>query len=113
MQLRQVDPHEAVADGRVRGLSVGRDPEGRLVAKVAFENTGTTFLRPSGRVEVRDRTGQTVGSTPIEPFRVLPGATRELAVALPEGLAPGVYVALAILDFGAEFLVAGQAGFEL
>lgn len=111
--LRQIDPNNAVPDGRVRSLVITRGPEGLLHAVVGFENTGTTFLRPSGRVEVRDRTGQTVASSPIDPFRALPGEVRLLDIPISGELARGSYIALAILDFGAEFLIAGQASFEL
>lgn len=114
VQLRQTDPTNAVADGRVTRIQV-IPPEGEnpLAVELVFENTGTTFLEPRGRVEIRDAGGATVANLPIESFRVFPGASRQVRVALAEPLEPGRYVALGIVDFGGEFLVAGQAAFEI
>ena len=113
VQVRQTDPSHRVVDGRVTRIRVETLEGGGWAIRLAFENTGTTFLLPKGRVEVRDRTGKTAATIPIEEFRILPGATRELTVLLEEPLSPGQYIALGIIDFGAEFLVAGQAGFEV
>lgn len=113
VQVRQTDPSHGVADGRVRRVLVEALEGGGLAIRLTFENTGTTFLLAKGRVEIRDRTGKTAATIPIEEFRALPGATRELTVLLEEPLPPGQYIALGIIDFGAQFLVAGQAGFEI
>lgn len=114
IRVRQMDPTTAVADGRISQVEV-QMPEGDepLQIQFTFENTGTTFLQPEGVVEIRDTAGQTVASVPVEAFRILPGARRILSVALEETLPPGKYVALAVIDFDSDFLVAGQAVFSV
>ena len=78
-----------------------------------FQNRGTLNLKDvSGRVEIRDTRGATLEKIPVQPFSVLPGYTRRLVVqsARPrgEGLPPGDYVILAILDYGGDTLVGAQ-----
>jgi hypothetical protein len=91
--------------GEVVGMA--GDPDGPT-AVVAFENTGTAFLEVEGEVEVRDLDGEIVAVAPVELFRVLPGHRRRVRVPL-EGLDPGEYVLVSILDFGGEYLAGGQA----
>jgi hypothetical protein len=67
-------------------------------------------------VEVRNERGETVKSLEVPSFTVLREAERRVEVGEPEGsepLPPGFYVALAVLDFGAEFLVAAELPFEV
>ncbi len=83
-----------------------------------FQNRGTLNLGDvSGRVEIRDDAGETIKRTEIEAFPILPGATRQLRVQLGdsrgERLAPGRYVALAILDYGGDNPVGAQAVFDV
>jgi len=114
VRVRQSDPTSALTDGRVTRLQVTPPATERpLGVQLTFKNTGTTFLRPSGRVEIRDRTGQTVANLLIDSFRVLPGAKRTLDVSSTQALEPGKYIALGIIDFGGDFLVAGQAAFQI
>jgi len=113
VRIRQSNPDNVVADGRVTGVVVAPAADEPLAVQMTFENTGTAYLSPRGRVEIRDRTGQTVASTPINEFPVLPGAKRILDVVVTTPLASGKYIALGIIDFGGDFLVAGQAFFEI
>lgn len=98
-------------EGQVRDLERhGLNP---LWVTLEFENRGTLNMREvEGRVEIRDATGATLETIPLEPFPVLPGYTRRLIAqsARPRGevLPPGDYLILAILDFGGENLVGAQ-----
>jgi hypothetical protein len=49
---------------------------------------------------------------PIAEFPTLPGAVRKLLVDIPNGLSPGDYVVLALIDFGGAELVAGQIDYQ-
>jgi len=85
---------------------------------VDFLNTGNTRLENiRGRVEVRNLTGDTVKSIPINDFTVLPGDGRIIRVIdevnVEENLQPGRYIALAILDLGLSNLLGGQLIFEV
>jgi len=116
VQLRQNDPSTAVADGKIVNMDVTL-PEGDqpLQASISFKNSGTTFLRPRGTVRVIDQAGEIVAEVEITAFRTMPGGTRQVIVSFPEALdlPPGKYVALAVIDFDGDFLLGGEARFEI
>ena len=87
---------------------------GSLEVRFAFHNPGDHPVRPSGGVEIRDALGQVVASAPVHAFSVLPGHEREVSVSLPiEGVRPGRYLAVPMLDFGGDFLAGAQVDFRL
>lgn len=110
-------------------IGVGIQSQGNLIAveelglnpltiEVALHNSGNArFEAVKGRVEIRDLTGQTIRSMPIRELTLLPGDTRKIKVvdeAAPgDMLAPGRYLALAILDLGLPNLLGGQLIFEI
>jgi len=83
-----------------------------------FQNRGTLNLGDvSGRVEIRNDQGETIEQIAVDSFPILPGATRRLRVQSEQSvgnrLAPGRYVALAVLDFGGDNPVGAQAVFDV
>ncbi|MDA3835821.1 MAG: hypothetical protein PF495_20815, partial [Spirochaetales bacterium] len=89
-----------------------------LVVDVVFENTGNSVLHPGGKVEIKDENGETVKTLSLinkedPPFQVYPGSKRIVQARTKEKLASGHYVALAIIDYGGEDLVAGEMEFEV
>jgi hypothetical protein len=105
------EPKALPPSGEIRGVHVlaGEPP----VAVIQFANLGAGPLRPQGDVEIRTLDGTVVGKAPVEAFSVLPGRLRSVRVKLDLGLAPGSYLAIPILDFGADYLAGGQASFEV
>jgi len=99
--------------GRITGVSVLKDNP--LTLQVAFENTGNIQLRPDGKIDIISQAGEVVRSLPIESFPLLPGATRDLTITDPSStpLAPGIYRALATVDYGGESLTGGTRDFRL
>lgn len=116
VQIRQVDPTNAVNDGKITDMAVLLpEPEEKQPLRVLTEyvNTGTLFQRPRGEVRIIDARGEIVRRVEILPFWVLPGEVRRLEIPVEEALPSGAYAALTVLDFGGDFLVAGQAQFTL
>jgi len=102
-------------DGRITHMErLGLNP---LTVLVEFENTGNAHLRVDGWVEIRDTWGETVRSLKIGRFPLLPGAKRRVRAIDTDGdgepLPPGDYLALAVLDFGGPYLIAGQIPFKV
>lgn len=98
----------AAIKGEVSSLEVkGLNPLG---VALEFRNTGEVLLdNVHGAVMLKDRSGVTVEEIRVSPFRVLPGYGAHVVVHSQWGLQrPGVYLLLAVLDFGADYLVAGQ-----
>jgi hypothetical protein len=102
---------EPGAVGQVRVSAAGLVPAARDLV-VAFRNTGGSSLRTTGRVEFRRADNSVAAVATIAEFPTLPGARRNVAVALPT-LAAGKYTALAMLDFGGSEIAAGQIDVDI
>ena len=79
---------------------------------IRFHNTGGAHLLAKGRLEFRRLDNTVAVQVPIAEFPTLPGATRKILVDVPNGLATGDYVVLALIDFGGAELVAGQIDYQ-
>lgn len=115
VKVRQVDPVTARSEGKIvwADVVVSEGSETLVEVVADFENTGTTFLKVGGRIEFRDQRGSTVDTMQVRNFTVLPGAKRRIRSNHKKELPPGEYIALVILDFGGDYLVAGQVNFEV
>jgi hypothetical protein len=103
----------ARADGEVSHVRIDAAADGSRHVDVAFANTGTAPVRAQGELEIRSETGAVVTTLPIPPFSVLPGRTIRTRIPLALELPVGVYVLIPILDFGGDYLAAGQALLEI
>jgi len=117
IKIYQTDPATAQRKGKITNLDIttfNKSRESQTKVKIEFENTGNTHLEPEGQVEIRDENGETVATVDIKRFPILPGAKRILEIPLKEkNLQPSRYVALAVLDFGGNYVVAGQRVFDI
>lgn len=99
-------------DGTITGIRAAREPS--LCFEVDLLNTGNVYYRATGWLDIRDEQGATVTTMPIDRSFVLPDQTLTIQVADDElDLAPGRYLALAVVDFGGDQLVAGQLIFDV
>lgn len=105
-------PVDGVADGELIDAAVHQGDDGVEVT-FEFDNYGSMPLRPAGSLEIRTLDGRTVVETPIALFGVLPGTRRTMEVKVSEPLPPGEYLALPILDFGADYLAGMQVAFTV
>jgi hypothetical protein len=101
------------ADGEVSQVRIDTAADGARHVDVAFGNTGTAPVRAQGELEIRSETGAVVSTLPIPPFSVLPGRTIRTRIPLAVELPAGVYLLIPILDFGGNYLAAGQALLEI
>jgi len=103
--------------GRITDINVmPQTVESRMKVSVEFENTGNTLLRCNGRVEIRDAEGNDIETVQIGSngrFSTYPDCKRLVSGILSKKLSPGDYIALAIVDYGGEELVAGEMEFEV
>lgn len=79
---------------------------------VRFVNTGNDHLVVQTSADVRDGSTQLVTQLRGPDAYITPGAFRDVIIRLP-GLAAGRYVALMMLDYGAEEVHAAQIEFEI
>jgi hypothetical protein len=103
----------ARADGEVSQVRIDTAADGSRHVDVAFANTGTAPVRAEGELEIRSETGAVMTTLPIPPFSVLPGRTIRTRIPLAVELPAGVYLLIPILDFGGDYLAAGQALLEI
>lgn len=106
--------HGHGADEDVTVDAVEATPAGDSVeVRFTVENTGGLPVRPAGTVEIRTVTGKVVGRRELRPFGVLPGHGRDVRVTVPASLDPERYLAVPILDTGADHLIGGQGSFRV
>jgi len=102
--------------GRMEGqiIKIERLGLNPLTFLLDFENTGTVHLQVEGEVQVIDSQGQTVEEIPLPQFPILPGAVREVRASGSVPRPPaGRYLALAVFDFGGDYIPAGQLLFDI
>lgn len=83
-----------------------------LEVELLFRNTGTAPVELRGTIEIRDLAGTPVARVAVGPLGVLPGHARRFTTLLPP-LPASDYLAVPILDFGADWLAGGQALFTV
>jgi len=103
-----------VVRGAITGmLAAPRPGGGGADIKVVFRNSGNVHVRVSGEVTILNASGQAVGKVPVQEALVLPDTVREFRLSweAPPALEPGPYTVRAVMDYGADVLVAGEVGF--
>ena len=91
-------PIDESRSGQITNLSL-EDRGEIVVADFVFDNTSGTFLRPKGRLALKNGTGETVITKNLGEFVVLPDHRRSVSLEL-ERPPPGNYRATLILDYG-------------
>lgn len=100
---------DAAREGEILRLQVEATSSPQL--HLWFRNNGAVPVRPSGDLEIRDPSGEVVGAMRIDAFSVLPGATRRIALPLPERLPAGRFTIVPVLDFGGDYLAGAQTAY--
>ncbi len=109
-------PGTEVVGARITNVGVHQDDDDSSRVLVSVENTGNTLLRCTGTVELRESGGTVVEILPLGPggtFSIFPDSHRKLVAPFEAEFPLGTYVALAIVDFGADHLVAGDTVFRV
>lgn len=99
-------------NGSITGMRIIEEPA--FGFEVDLHNTGNVYYRATGWLDIRDERGETVTTLSIERSFVLPDQMLTIRVIHDElRLSPGKYLALAVIDFGGDQLVAGQLIFNV
>ena len=113
VKILQQDPENGAPAAEIWGIElVSQDP---LTLQVHYANTGNCHITGQGTVELRDIFGETVRSYTVTPFPLLPGEERVVTIedTTGEPLPEGLYYAIALFDFGGEYLVQGGAPIQI
>jgi len=100
-------PPGLTKEGEVEDIAVQPGDSGRTRIAITFHDVGGLPLRVHGTMEYRRPDNSVARTDSIAEFPVLPGARRRVAVPIPR-LAPGSYMALALLDYGGAEIAAAQ-----
>ncbi len=112
VKILQQDSLNAAPDAEIQGVELVQEAPFELL--IRFANTGNSHITTEGTIEIRDIFGETVRSFAVDPFPTLPGEERPLRIQdSAEPLAAGTYYAIALLDFGGEYLIQGGLPFEV
>ena len=84
-----------------------------ITVHTTFRNTSNLILRCKGRVELRDERGETVETLGLGGFKVYPDGERTIKTQIKNALNHGEYSVLSVVDFDGDYLVAGEAEFEI
>lgn len=105
----------AVLQGAITGMVAAPRPGSRgAEVKVIFRNRGNVHVRASGELTVFAPDGRQLARLPIAEAVVLPGSVREFHLAWDGAvLQPGAYTVRAVMDYGADALVAGELTFTV
>jgi hypothetical protein len=107
-------PQSRPSSGKVSQVNVSWDMQSEsFKVGLKFENDGEVLLKCKGEIEIKDAKGETVKNVELEEFNCYPKSARISAGSITASLAPGKYTALAVIDYGAESLVAGESAFEV
>ena len=96
----------------IRGVYVIEEKGLGLFVEAHVENTGDTMLKPEGWLELYNEAGSMVGRIPVDKIRMYPGKTIVQRVNV-QGIAPGKYEALLVLDAGDNNIFGGQYSIQL
>jgi hypothetical protein len=86
----------------------------KIVAALRVKNSGESFVRFKGRLEIRDNRGRIVNVLSFGEGLILPGSAQEFRLQeYSFHFQPGYYVGLAVADLGDQSLKAVQTTFQV
>lgn len=99
-----------VVRGAITGMLAAPRPGNRGAdVKIVFRNSGNVHVRTTGELTILNADGRQLARLPIPEALVLPSSVREFRLAWEApALEPGAYTVRAVMDYGADALVAGE-----
>lgn len=82
-----------------------------FLVNLLLNNSGNTYVKTHGYVEIRNLDGASMAKLDVPGFYVFPGHDRWVSVPVKVALPPGEYLALNVIDYGGDELVAGETHF--
>jgi len=108
-------PGSRPGEGKVINVSVGEGLKDEFLrVALTMENKGDMLLKCKGTIDIKDDKGETVESLTVSEFNCYPMSKRIVSSSIKDKvLKAGHYSALAVIDYGADFLIAGEAVFDV
>jgi len=108
-------PGSKPGEGKISYVTVGEGMKDEFLrVDLKMENNGDVLLKCKGSVDIKDDKGETVESLTVSEFNCYPMSSRIVSATMKDKLLKaGHYSALAVIDYGADFLIAGEAVFDV
>lgn len=104
----------AAIKGEISKVEIINDTSKDVITiKSTFRNSGDLILNCTGYVDIRNDMGETIEKINIRKHKVYPNGIMIINTKMIKTLAAGEYFALAVIDYGGDYLVAGEAFFEI
>jgi len=108
----KIDKESEITD--IEFLYSDVNSENAMKAQIVIKNTGDTLVNPVGFLEIRDFDGNSVERYELpKNLYVMPYRLRNIEMTIPNNLDKGDYLAIAIIDYGGDGLIAGEARFSI
>jgi len=111
--LYYTNTKSALRAGVISDVRASPGEDGDCIVTFGFDNVGNAILRPHGYILIRDASGADVCRAEVDQFVVLPGKSTKIIKHIEGNLTRGCYLAIVVIDYGGENLVAGQRNFVL
>jgi len=102
-----VSETEALKEVAFEGVHLVATEDGRTLFQADIVNTGAAMIRPDVYMRVFDQEGKEYGPFNGVQFRLYPGTSVRQRIAL-EGIPPGTYQAILVVDGGDDAVFGGQ-----
>ncbi len=102
----EIDERGSLDPPYVDGLTFS----GPVTIGLRFNNEGTIHVRPSGTVRIKNMLGMTVAEIPVNPWTILPDASRYTELTWDRELLFGRYSIEATIEYGSESKVLVSSG---
>ena len=102
------DPNNRKKSAKITNIELVSEEPLRL--QINYLNTGASYMKTKGTLEIRNLQGETEREVKIKEFPTLPGEKRIINVSIDderESLDPGQYYAIVIMDYGGDHLIQG------
>jgi hypothetical protein len=74
--------------------------QGQVKFRLLYENTGNMYLKPFGKISIKNMFGQSVSTIDVDPWFAMPRSLRSREVVWPRDMLFGRYTASASIDRG-------------
>jgi len=114
VRIYEDTPGSKPGEGKITQVTVGEGGKDEFLrVDLKMENNGDVILKGKGSLDIKDDKGENVESVVIDEFNCYPKSSRIVTASIKDKLKAGHYSALAVIDYGADFLIAGEAIFDV
>ncbi|MDP2911764.1 MAG: hypothetical protein Q8N76_05485 [Candidatus Omnitrophota bacterium] len=114
VRIYEDTPGSKPGEGKITQVTIGEGGKDEFLrVDLKMENNGDVILKGKGSIDIKDDKGENIESVVVNEFNCYPKSSRIVTTFVKDKLKAGHYSALAVIDYGADFLIAGEAVFDV